>query len=514
MSTEQPDGALTHSVKRGVAWSTLTFGLAKGISFLAVLVLARVLAPSQFGVVAAVVVMLSLIELTSDLGMQATVIYEQEGGAGERVQTAFTLNMAVALVLTVIGVLAAPYVAGFFHASRHAALFRLASLDVLLTGLGSIHDGLLLRDLRFSTRIFTETVNAIVRAALSVTLALLGFGAASLVWGMLAGTLAWTVTQWSVTRFRPRWRFDRRIAASMLSYGIGASMLSILAQIYSQVDPTAVGRVLGRRALGLYTVAFRLPTLVLENIAYQVSLVAFPALARKRLRDSAGVGAATHRLVRYQALYALPLAAGMAVLARPIIEIIFSAKWLPASGVFAAVSVMSGISAAAFALGDAFKALGRQRVMVVLSLIQLPLTVVTIVLAAPYGITAVAWVRAASETLWVGMMIVAAARVLRVAIGGTLEALWPGIVAAAGVLLGTAPVRAWSGLPPVPLVIAATATGAAGGLLALAVLSPATFNELRAGAVGLRRRRGRGGPDARPTATVAEIPGRVGEDGY
>ncbi len=479
----EDDGAaptLSRSVKAGVAWSTLTFAITKGLSFLSLLVLTRVLAPSQFGLVAAVVVVISIIELTSDLGMAATVIYEQESGLGERVDVAFTVNMVFVVVLAAVGFIAAPAIASFFHAPGHVGLFRLSMLDVLLTGLGVIHDGLLLRDMRFSARIVTQVVSGVVRASTGVALALLGLGAASLVWGLLAGTAAWTLALWWVTRFRPTLRFNRPIAASMIGYGIGASTFSFFDQIVGTIDTAVVGRVLGKRALGLYTVAFRIPTLVLQNIANQVSLVAFPALARKRVTDAAGVGASAARLVRYEALYALPLAAGMAVMARPIVTTVFSSKWQSASGVFAAVSVMSGISAAGFALGDALKAVGRQRLLVLLLTIQFPLLLVTIILIAPYGITAVAWARAAGEASWVTLVTLATGRVLNMPISVMLGALWPGTAASVGVVLSAGAVRLFSGLAPVPQIVAAVVAGCAGGAMALALLSPAAFREVLA----------------------------------
>jgi lipopolysaccharide exporter len=511
VSGQEPSRSpLGASVKRGVAWSTLSFGLSKGLSFLAVLVLARLLAPSQFGLVAAVLVVLSLIELTADLGMKATVIYEQESGASDRVETAFTLNMIVATTMTWVGVLIAPVVADFFHVPEHAGLFRLAMFDVFLTGLGTTHDGLLLRDLRFNTRIVTDVLNAAVRAVVGVTLALSGFGAASLVWGFLAGTAAWTIAQWSLTPFRPRLRLDRRIAASMMHYAAGASMLTVLDQLYGQVGPTAVGRVLGARALGLYSIAYRVPTLLLQNIANQISQVAFPALARKRVTDAAGVGASTHRLIRYQSLYALPLAAGMAVLARPLVGTIFSARWLDASGVLAAVAILSGISASLFPLGDGFKALARQRVMVVLAILQLPLALGLIILVAPYGITAVAWVQVGGELFVASLMVVTAQRVLGVPIRSTLAALWPGSVAAVGVVAGAGAVRTWSGLPPLLELIAGTVIGAVGAVIALALLSPGTLRQAWSLAAVVLERRSRASR-ATTVAAVSSLADQFGE---
>src|SRR3954470_10013361 len=105
------------SVRGGIVWSTVTFVAAKSVTFVSMLVLARLLVPSEFGVVAAVATYLAFVELGSDLGMKATVVYEQESGFTERIQTAFTLNFGLVTVFTGVGVLLAPQVAAFFHIS-------------------------------------------------------------------------------------------------------------------------------------------------------------------------------------------------------------------------------------------------------------------------------------------------------------------------------------------------------------------------------------------------------------
>jgi lipopolysaccharide exporter len=335
-----------------------------------------------------------------------------------------------------------------------------------------------------------------------------------MVWGMLTGTAAWAAVLWWCTGFRPTLRalrFDREIAAAIVPYGIGASALQGLALITTQIDVAVVGRVLGQRALGYYSVAFRLPSLLLENIANQVSLVAFPALSRKRVMDAQGIGAATGRLVHYQSLYALPLAAAMAVQAGPIVQTVFSAKWGAAAGVFSAVSVMSGISASGFALGDAFKALGRQRVMIGLTFIQLPILVATIILLAPDGITTVAWGRAANVVFWVALMTIAASRVLKIPVSITLAATWPGAVAALGMTLGAGAVRLFSGLPAIPEMALAGVAGSLAAIVALALLAPATLRELRGGLSGLNGMRLSRAASAQPgppeeTAVLASPP--------
>ena len=187
------DAGWGSKTRSGIVWTTASFLAGRTSTLVATLVLARLLAPADFGVVAAIVVFLAFVELVSDLGMKATVVFEQETGVSERVQTAFTLNLVLAVGLTALAVALAPAVAAFFGVPDEAGLFRLASVNVLIAGLGNIQDSLLLRELEFRRRIVPELVRSVLRGGVAIILALLGFGAESLVYGMLAGNAAWTM---------------------------------------------------------------------------------------------------------------------------------------------------------------------------------------------------------------------------------------------------------------------------------------------------------------------------------
>ncbi|MGI8596953.1 MAG: oligosaccharide flippase family protein [Thermoleophilaceae bacterium] len=467
------------SFSSGAIWSTATFVGSRALSFLSVLVLARLLTPSEFGAVAAIVVFLALIELGSDLGLKATVIYEQETGVSERVQTAFTANLLLAVVLTGMGILLAPLVASFFHLEEQTNLFRLGALNLLFTGLGNIQDSLLLRELEFRRRIFPELVRALVRAAVGISLALAGFGASALVLGFLAGTAAWAVVQSVITRFRPRFTLDRSILRSMAAYGGGAAMLEVVSVVAVRVDVAVIGRLLGERALGLYTIALRVPELLIESVAWNLSLVAFPAFARQRARDEEGLAPVTVKVFTYQALYAIPISVGLAILGPPLIVVLFSSAWTEAGGVASAIAVMAGFSAVAFPMGDVFKALGRQRTLVLFNVVQIPVFTVAIVAVSSGGIVPVAWARAAFAGLWALLICGTVFRLLSVRPSVVARALAPAVAAGAGVAMGAGAVRvAWPGLA-VAQLLAGAAAGALGALIFLRLLAPAMFFELR-----------------------------------
>ena len=129
-------------VRRGIVWSVAAFGASKALSLISILVLARLLTPDQFGVVAAVAAYIALIELGSDLGMKPAIVYEQEEGISERIQTAFTVNLAHRGHAQRARRAARARGRRFLRrAATSAGLFRLGALNLLLTGLGNIHDG-------------------------------------------------------------------------------------------------------------------------------------------------------------------------------------------------------------------------------------------------------------------------------------------------------------------------------------------------------------------------------------
>ncbi len=468
------------SVRGGVLWSTTTFVASKSLNFLTLVVLARILVPGEFGVVAAISAFVTFLQLGATLGLRATMVYEQEQGITPRVQTAFTLNLVLVVAFTAGGVLLAPFIASFFGVPEEVGLFRLGVLSLLIVGLGSVHDGLLLRGLEFNRRIVPEVARGVASGVTSIVLAVLGFGAVSLVVGLLAGSAAWTTAQWMLTRFRPTFVLDRAIARSMLVYGLGASMLEVVAAIAQRADIAVIGHFLGNRALGIYTIGFRIPELVVSNVAWNVSLVAFPALARRRATDSeSGLAAGSLDLLRFQALYALPVASGLAVLAPSLVVVVFSDRWAEAGGVMSAIAVMVGISSTIFPLGDVFKATGRQSILIGLNILLVPLLIVTIILAAPQGVLTIAWIRVGVTGCFAALFLIAVHREIKVGLRPLLRALRPGLAAAGGVVLASGGVRVgWGAEGLGPLVVAAV-SGAIGAVAALRVLDAPMFSLLR-----------------------------------
>jgi PST family polysaccharide transporter len=369
-------------------------------------------------------------------------------------------------------------VAGFFGVEGHTDLFRLGALNLLLAGLGNTHDALLLRDMSFSLRIRPQVVRDLTRGAVAITLAIAGLGAAALVIGYLAGTAAWCVAQTIMSPLRPRLRFDPAIARSMVGYGGASAALDVLAALATRIDVLVIGGMLGSLALGVYMIAFRLPDILIGSVAYTATVVAFPALARKRDEDRDNLAFATLQLLRYHVLYALPLGAAVAMLSVPLIDVLFSSKWQAAAPVMIPIAIVSAVRACLFPLGDTLKAVGRQGTLVRLNLLAIPVLLAACLLAQRDGITAVAW----AITIVITIEGSFQARAVRRLLGLSWRQIWsaalPGVTTALGVLVASGAIRLlWSSSGITALLIGAAA-GAAGGLVALRWLAPATYADL------------------------------------
>jgi lipopolysaccharide exporter len=462
---------------RSFVWAALAFGGNRLAIFLATLALARILAPADFGVVAAGMTLVLYLEIALDLGVGAALVYEQEEGITRRVHTAFTMNLLVASVLTGAGMLAAPAVARFFQVPGSEAIFRVLFGYLLIRGAGQVQDAILKRDLSFGRRGVVDVARGVVRAAVSVALAVAGYGAWAIVWGLLAGELVGTALSWWMVRYRPRLMLDRGALRALLGFGAAVLALKVVDAVGLDADYLVVGNRLGATQLGYYTVAYRLPELVLLNLYWIFSSVAFPVYAKARSTGAAAFSTAMLRALRLITLFALPAGVGLALVARDAVLVLFSAKWAPSIMPMVLLSLAMAISSLGYASGDIFPAVGKPGTLLALNLPVTVLGVAAMVLVAPRGIVAVAAVHLLVAVWYEPVRLLIANRLVGATARDTLAALRPGLCALAGVLACAGPLRLL--LPPGAGTLALlVAAGVGGALAALALGSRDTFAEL------------------------------------
>lgn len=434
MSTDRGEAASSGSslgarTLRGTAWAYGSLVGGQAVVLVSTAILARILSPSEFGLVALALVFVALLDTVSDLGLSPALVISTEEELRERANTVFALSVVLGAVLSALTAAVAPLAALFFDQPALTPLLAVLGLNFLLRSLGTTHYALAQKRIDFRSRTAAELAGVVARGATAIVLALAGFGAWSLVAGYLAGTIATTVSLWSLVSWRPSGFPTRTHLPAMLGFGSTLTAVDVLAAVISQVDYVFVGRVLGTHALGLYMLGFRLPEMLVISLAVVAGRVLFPAFAAVN-RDE--LGRAFVVSVRYAALLALPLAAGLAALAEPFVLSLFGERWassIPAMRVLSlyALAVAIGIPA-----GTAYKAMGRAGILLKLAVPRAVLAVGSIAVFVDEGIVAVAASQAAVAALFAVVGMAVASRMLTVPLTALAATILPAATAAAG----------------------------------------------------------------------------------
>jgi lipopolysaccharide exporter len=484
----EPDGerhevraaALGRRVAGGFAWASAAYVGGRALTLVATAVLAHLLSPRDFGVVALALVFTAILDNFADLGVSQALVVLDDEEAERRASSAWTVSVLTGLGMAAVTVLCAPLVARFFDEPQVRSLLSVLGLTFAIRAVASTHYALAQRRLDFRSRSAAETAEVLLRGAVGCSLAVAGAGAWSLVLGYVAGTTAAVIVLWALVPFRPRPRVRRDELRGLLRFGSGLTAVDLLWAVVVNVDYLLIGRVLGAVPLGLYSLGFRLPELLVQNLAVVAGRVLYPTFAGL---DRAAQGRAFLMSLRYTALVAVAVATGLAVLARPAVEALFGDAWLPAVPVMQVLCLHAVAVALAIPPGSVYKATGRAGIILRFSVPRTVLVVVGVAIFVSHGIVAVAWVQAIVNGVVDLVGILVACRVLGVPVTAAGRALWPSIVPALGmavVLVGVE--HAISA--PWPALIVGTVVGAGVWAGLLAVVAPDVLLQLRA----LRRR--------------------------
>jgi lipopolysaccharide exporter len=422
---------------RGFLWTTLAWGCNRLAILGLTLLLARLLTPEDFGVVTAALTVIAMLDAALDLGVGAAVISDQESGISHRIRTAFTVNLAIAVLVAVAGALCSPLIAALFHARAQGSVFALIFLYPLFRGAGQVNDAVLKRDLRFRRRTSVDVVRAIVRVAVSIPMALTVGGAVSIATGIVAGELTAMALLWAMVPIRPYVRLDLATVRGLLSFGGQVTAIRVLGSFRSSVDYVVVGAALGATALGFYGMAYKLPELLIENVLWIFSAIALPAYSQARVAGHEALLAAMLRATRLLALYGLAIGTALCVLARDAVPVLFSERWTPAVIPTMIISLSLGIMAIAWASGDVFSAMGRPGVLLVLDVPATLLMTGAFLLAPRWGLVGVATVHLIFNCCYCVARLGLLKAVTRVSTRSLLTAVSPGLgVAAVTALAG------------------------------------------------------------------------------
>lgn len=419
---------------RGTLLSYLAFAASKLIAFVSILALTRLLAPREFGLVAYGLAVLQYLDILTTAGTTGAVIAARQR-VQETANSAFILSVGAGVGLYGVAWLAAPVLARFFDAPNLVAVFRALALALPLAGLGAVPNAVLQRALDFRAKVIVDVTSSALKAVVAIALAVGGFGVWSLVAGQLVSEATSAAVGWLLTRWRPTTAWDRVAFREMARIGWHIVCVGLAGALVSNVDYLIVGRALGTAALGYYTLAYRVPELLLTSFNWVIGRVSFPVLVSSSA-DARAVRAFYFAYVRYVTLVAFPAGVGLAMVATTIVVTLFSANWLPSAPVMRLMALSLALSTISHVPGAIYKATAKTAVLNRLTLTKLPLTIACLGYGTRWGILGVAWAQCALAVLHLVLDVTVIHRVMGIAPLVTLRAALPATLASAVMAAG------------------------------------------------------------------------------
>jgi lipopolysaccharide exporter len=366
---KKPADSIFRQVLFGGLW-TLGLRLSnRALGFVRTIVLARLLFPADFGLIAMAMLVVTGLDSITQTGIQQALI-QKKSDIEECLDTAWTVTLMRNLVLCLILVIAAPLVAGFFEAPRLTDIIRVVSLSVLLSGFANIGIVFFQKDLEFDRQFRFEWWASLAEFALTVLLAFWLRDVWALVWGGLAGNVLRVLLSYALHPYRPSFTFNPAVFRELLDFGKWISGYAVVGYAVSQLDSILIGRMLGAESLGYYQMAFLTAVIPSSEVAIAVSMVVFPSYSL--LQDQPGrLRESFEKVLQVAAMICMPIGFGILAVAPEFIRIILGERWQEIVLIMQVLSIMGIAKALEGTTNSLLMAVGRPGWLMGFSALQL-----------------------------------------------------------------------------------------------------------------------------------------------
>lgn len=374
---------------KSVFWVGSARLLGQLFSWSVTILLVRILAPEDFGLMGMMMAYQAIIIIIYDLSLGEAIIQKKDLSEKDTT-TCFWFTICFGLILTLFTWFISPTVAIFFKKNQIIWMLRISSLGIFCLSVKEIHTILLCRNLDFDKRSKAQLFSGIISLIVSLVMALFGFGIWSLVFGLLANHFSHTLFTLYYIRWKPKLYFSFDRLMNMFRFAAPMAGTNILRYFSNSSDSIIVGRYLGADPLGYYRVAMDLSRIPIEKFISIINQVCFPVFSKLQ-NDIENLRSYFIKVVQYIALSTLPMFIGMILVSTEIIELILTPKWLPSLQLFRIFCILAILQSLGGVFTSMLKARGKVIVIFRFSLMNGIFLPVSFLLAVPFGLEAIAY---------------------------------------------------------------------------------------------------------------------------
>ncbi len=310
-----------------VGWAVLDKFSGSVLSFAVTILLARLLSPEDFGVVAMVMVFFDFSAVFVESGFSTALIREKTISEADK-STTFLFNLVAAVLLYGILFGAAPYIAVFFHQPLLTTIVRVMGISLIVNALSIVQHSVLIQQIDFKTQTLVRLAGVALSGSAAVSMAYLGWGVWSLVARFMVLDLVTTVLYWILGGWRPSGQFSRESFRRLFGFGWRILAAAVLDKFYFHIYKLLIGRFFSAAALGYYSQAGNFTNMVINTLFRTVQSVTYPVLAKLQ-DDREKLKAGYRKMLQLSSFIIVPALTVLAVLAEPVVVVLVGEKWLP-----------------------------------------------------------------------------------------------------------------------------------------------------------------------------------------
>lgn len=383
-------GYKIHAIK-GVSWIGGIRVVTRVLSFVKTLVIARILIPNQFGIFGIATLVLSLIEILTETGINIFLVQHKEK-VDEYINTAWIISILRGLVIACSIVIFSPLIAGFFHSPDSLRLLLLISIVPLARGFINPSIVTFQKELEFHKEFYYRSSVFLLETVLSIILVVITHETTSLVWAIIASAVLEIFLSFMIAKPTPSFTFEVKRFKEIIVFGKWITFATISNYFYQHGDDIVVGRLLGTSSLGLYDMAYRISLVPLTDIGDVIAKVTFPVYVKissdkKRLRI-----AFIKTLCTVIAL-TTPIGLVLFLFSETIIRIVLGERWLGAAPALKVLGIFGIIRAISVFSASLFLSVQKQQVFTIITCVGffglgitlIPFTIMWGILGAAYS---------------------------------------------------------------------------------------------------------------------------------
>ena len=382
----------------GVSWSAVAQLVTQCFSWVISIIVARLVGPRAYGLIAMTAVFSGFAMLFSDLGLSAAII--QRANLEKRhLDTAFWINMASGLLMTALMAGLAPVIAAFYREPRLTWITIIAALQFTLVSINVVEQALIRREMRFRALAGIQITSTVIGGTVALGMAFAGMGVWSLVAQPLCSTSIRVLLFWTVAQWRPSLSFDTQAGKELFGFS-GYVLGSYIVQYWARnADNLLVGRLIGAQALGIYSRAYTMMLLPLNQITTVVSGVMAPALCSIQ-HDRVRVKRSYLRAVRILSLITFPMMTGLFVTSEQLILVLLGRQWLEVVPIFKILCGVGLLQSITGTVGWIYHSQGRTALMFKMAVIGSLGGIVAFIVGIRWGVLGVAWAYCIFCLIW------------------------------------------------------------------------------------------------------------------